>query len=63
MGYIKPPGKGAAIALPILLVNLTLITYYTYNRPVNIEILGKTSYEELANCIVGNGRERISGWE
>ncbi len=34
----KPPGKGDAFALPFLLIDLTLITYYRYNRPVNIAL-------------------------
>jgi hypothetical protein len=57
------PGKGDAFALTFLLFHWTLITFYSYNIPVNNAFLGNPCYEVLANCIVGNGRERLSGWE
>jgi hypothetical protein len=36
----KPPGKGDAFALLFVLVHLTFITYYRYNRPVTIAPVG-----------------------
>ncbi len=48
----KPPGKGDAFALLFVLVYLTLITYYRYNRPVNIAPLGTPCIRGPVHAIV-----------